>query len=56
MWLLFQAPPAGLACAPAGFSIKRSFSLNLRKAFQVRRAVAGHAAAGATASSSTQDA
>lgn len=35
MWLLFQAPEGVLQAAPEGFSVRRAFSINLRKAFQV---------------------
>lgn len=35
MWLLFQAPEGVLGCAPQGFTIRRAFNINLRKAFQV---------------------
>lgn len=41
MWLLFQAPDGVLQAAPEGFTIRRAFSINLRKAFQVHRAEQG---------------
>jgi hypothetical protein len=35
LWLLFQAPDGELQSAPQGFTIRRAFNINLRKAFQV---------------------
>jgi hypothetical protein len=37
MWLLFQAPDGELQTAPQGFTIRRAFKINLRRAFQVWR-------------------
>jgi hypothetical protein len=42
MWLLFQAPEGVLGCAPQGFTIRRAFNINLRKAFQVMPAQIRH--------------
>jgi hypothetical protein len=43
MWLLFQAPEGVLQAAPEGFTIRRAFNINLRKAFQVQHQGLKHA-------------